>query len=419
MRCICLLALFFNFSLSLAAFQYSSGVFYPGGLTTNFKTENDVYKASLGLYYDSDELKLENLSFVSENISCGPLISTGLLKRLERSESLIEREENSAFSVDKERNIESNLGVKISFPHETGGVAARRKSDFSQGTIWFDVPGMLSSEIFFAQSFSFNESDSLVEDWYPDESLIFSRIISHSLISLILNEGDVSGGGLLMINLSEADRGGYGMMLSGAVEKKHWQFQSELSWMSHGFLFADFESPDYPFDIKSELSIAVLPVSLRGDMQLAFSGSEFFCEVGLNSKYERDYWELEGNLETSFQRQYRSALLPAVSLSAGIVRLFDRFFWSIGGSGSYKDELYTYSLELESGVDAAPFAARLSGRLEVDRSVRVDCAAELSFSKENYALDAQVSLEDIGLYNSDKAVMKPSFSLELTVRNDL
>lgn len=414
---------FILFSLFLTAELFSLDFHYifssDGGIFSGLVYENSSFSTELELNEDDGELSLSAFSFRSDYLTLGPVALAGPAAAMKESrDSLIDFAPGGGALLYGEGNPQSNLGVLFTLSSGRSGIGGWRLDDQSRVMFWSGPSLFDSADLFAAQSLTFLESPSTDDSWYLDAVPLRSSFFSNSLLSLILREGRFYGGGLIQVSLARADRGGYSFTAAGGFLSDPLELRGECSWYSDGFVFADCRMSDYPIEGRISLNFPSLPFGLAGDFSFGTGGalSDFNGEI--SGELQRASWKMTAGAALNLSRQAERPVVPGFELT-GAFLWYRRFFtFAAEGKASLDDEIYSYMLGMSGEISRGFFTCRMETGVEIDRMIAMTGSVYFSFERDNLTFSADLSVEDLGLYNYGKTLPEPALSLLLKIRGN-
>jgi len=422
-----LLFYFFIGGLSLYSESYldlQSGVSYPDGLLSGIAIESDSFNSALDIFYSEETLKIDRAFFNSDFVSLGSISFKGFLKDQNYEKLHYSKfAEETTVEINREGNPANNLGFIFFLPNRQGGLSGFRTEGFSQILFWKNIYHKKEIEINFKHSFTLNENPPESDTWYIEDPLFKSSLLSDSSISFLAGDEQFFLGGSFHFCGAPDNAPGFSISPIVGISFSDLLIQNELTINSPDYTSADLKINPYPFVYLGKLELDKSIYKLDNELVFYFGRDPFPGEnrlwrLSIDSQmhFERDTIDLNGDFKIKFYNDISRSLLFSASFSAAFKKSIGDFFIEAEGSASY-DELYFYELSVKTGIENNTLKVGFSSEIEVDDKIIVNGAFSLIVFRDNFDFIGSLTLESIGLYNSEPSNMKASFFIGIELKH--
>jgi len=414
----CLISGFALYGQSSLSFDY--GVSYGEGILSGLGFQSTGINTYFKFDYLEKSIGINKFFFLSDYISLGSISYSGFLRDLNGENfHYFSFDYSPEAEIYREGNPRNNFGVIFELPEIHWGCSFFRDDKISRVLLWknFEIPG--DGCINLSQTLTFAESLREIESWYVSEPALRSTVQYNSLLSVIFGNEDLFGGGQLHINTSPADPSGFSIFMIAGTGYGSLYFQNELRITSPEFVTSDLEPAEYPILFKGKVNFLQIPLTLNNSFYFFLKRERFPWEnrlwkIKMNSEleYENNHRFFKGALEIAFFNSESELFLAEVNLLGSVKNQVGPLFWQIEGEAGY-NSIFLYSLSLTGGYQSPFINIDFTSSLVIGRSISIDLSLKGRTILGRADLRTDFSLEDIGLYNSEKIKIKPYFFIGL------
>lgn len=391
------------------------GVSHPDGFLTETYVYNETFSLLAGLNYSDRTLDLDRGYFISENISIGSLSYKGFLKEHQKDKiSFISIDEGSGTTIYKEGSPQNNTGVIFSLNDLMLDLSFQRAEDYSEFLIHKMFIRNNLCEFDLIQSFSLSEDTQSEDSWYYDEYLIKSAFMSHTSLALIQGDKYLFGAGQLSTNHSTADPPGYSLLMTGGYSFRGLFFQNEIKLSSPYYVTADLNIREYPLILLGKVyaenplyHLESAMIYSRDDEPLPWRTQLWTLDSDSKFSFYLNSWKIKNGIEFSLFNEKEGDLVWYYSFDSEFHWKVDDFFTEIKGKAEF-EEIYTYSISLESGISNSSFEWSFSPEVVIDKKIVLNLYGKATIYLKRSSIKAAFTIERLGLYNYDPLKIKPS-----------